>query len=53
MTCFDSFGIECISKKIKKTIGNKNNTTNIYRIQAYVSIMCEYFFNEFIYFMFK
>ena len=28
---FDSFGVEHIPKKIRKFIGNKNITTNIYR----------------------
>ena len=32
---FDSFGVEHITKKIKKFIENKNMITNIYRIQAY------------------
>ena len=31
-TYFDSFGVEHISKDIKKFIGRKNSTTNIYRI---------------------
>ena len=39
---FDSFGVEHISKKIQKFKGNIN-ITNIYRIQAYVWIMCGYF----------
>ena len=34
-------------------IGNKNIITNIYRIQAYDSIMCEYFCIEFIDLMLK
>ena len=40
LTYFDSFGVEDIPKEIKKFIGNKNIITNIYRIQAYDSIMC-------------
>ena len=32
---FDSFGVKHIPKKIKNVKGNKNITTNIYRIQAY------------------
>ena len=40
----DSFGVEHIPKEIKKFIENKNITTNIYRLQAYDSIMCGYFF---------
>ena len=34
---FDSFGVEHISKEIKKFIGNKKIQTNIFRIQAYGS----------------
>ena len=52
---FDSFGIEHIPKKIKAFINNSNNnkniTTNIFRIQAYDSIMCRYFCIGFIDFM--
>ena len=40
-------------KEIKKVIGNKIITTNIYRLQAYNSIMCEYFGIGFINFMIK
>ena len=40
MDSFDSFGVEHIAKEIKKLIGNKNIMTNIYRIQAFDSIMC-------------
>ena len=43
VTYFDSFGVEYIPKEIKRFIGNKNIITNIYRIQAYDSIMCGYF----------
>ena len=43
LTYCDSFGVEHIPKKIRKFIGNKSITTNIYRIQAYDSIMCGYF----------
>ena len=50
---FDSFGVEHILKEIKKFVGNKNNITNIYRIQAYDSIMCGYFCIGFIDFMLK
>ena len=52
VTYFDSFGAEYISKEIKKLIGNKN-TTNIYRIQAYDSVICGYFCIGFIDFMVK
>ena len=47
-TYFDSFGIEHIPKEIWKFMGNKNIKTNIFRIQAYDSIMCGYFCIEFI-----
>ena len=50
---FDSFGVEHIPKEIKKIIGNKNIITNIYRIQAYDSIICECFCIGFIDFMLK
>ena len=36
-----------------KFIGNKNIIKNIYRIQAYDSIMCSYFCTGFINFMFN
>ena len=50
---FDSFGVEHIPKEIMKFIGNKIIITNIFRIQAYDSIMCGYFFIGFINFMFN
>ena len=53
VTYFDSFGDENIPKEIRKFIGNKNITTNIYRIQAYDLIMCGYFCTGFIDFMLK
>ena len=53
ITYFDSFGVEHIPKEIKKFIGNKNIVANIFRIQAYDSIMYEYFCIGFINFMFK
>ena len=34
ITYFNSFEVENISKEIKKFIGNKTITQNIYRIQA-------------------
>ena len=49
---FDSFGVEHIPKEFNKFIGNSNTTkssslerikSNIFRIQAYDSIMCGYF----------
>ena len=55
---FDSFGIEHIPKEINKFIGNEQSSSakahnkkikaNIFRIQAYDSIMCGYFCIEFI-----
>ena len=39
-TYFDSFWVEHIPKEINTFIGNKNINTNIFRIQAYDSIMC-------------
>lgn len=53
MTYLDNFSVDCISKEIEKFIGNKLSTTNIYRIQAYDLIMCEYFYIEFIDFVLK
>ena len=60
---FDSFGVEHIPKEIMKFIGNEQSSsakarnkkiiTNIYRIQAYDSIMCGYFCIGFINFMFS
>ena len=43
VTYFDSFGVEHISKEIKRFINNKNIIANIFRIQAYDSVMCGYF----------
>ena len=48
---FDSFGVEHISKEIKAFINNKNIITNIFRIQAFDSIVCGYFCIGFIDFM--
>ena len=49
---FDSFGVEYISKETKNFIGYKKDIkTNIFRIQAYDSIMCGYFCILFIDFM--
>ena len=52
-TYFDSFGVEQIPKEIKNFLRNKNIITNIYRIQAYNSIMWGYFCIGFIDFMLK
>ena len=53
VTYFDSFGVEDIPKENKAFIKNKNITTNIFRIQAYASIICGYFCIGFIDFMLK
>ena len=42
-----------IPKEAKAFIKNKNITANIFRIQAYDSVMCEYFCIGFIDFMLK
>ena len=51
VTYFDSFGVENIPKEIRTFIGNKNIKTNIFRIQAYDSIVFGYFCIGFIDFM--
>ena len=53
VTYFDSVGVEHIPKEIKAFINNRNIKTNIFRIQAYYSIMCGYFCIRFIDFMLK
>ena len=53
VTYFDSFGVEHIPREIMKFIARKKIITNIYRIQAYDSIMCGYFCIGFINFMFN
>ena len=53
VTYFDSFGVEHIPKEIMKFIARKKIIANIYRIQAYDSIMCGYFCIGFINFMFN
>ena len=50
---FDSFGIEHIPNEIKRIIGKNNIKSNIFRIQAYDSIMCGYYCIEFINYMLK
>ena len=40
VTYFDSFWVEYIKKK--ELMGNENVMTNVYRVQAYDSIMCRY-----------
>ena len=57
VTYFNSFGVEHIPKEIIKFIEDRNIIfiifTNIFRIEAYDSIMCRYFCIAFIDFMFK
>ena len=53
VTYFDSFGVEHIPKEIMNFVSRKKIITNIYRIQAYDSIMCGYFCIGFINFMFN
>ena len=53
VTYFDSFGVKHIATEIKKFIGNKNIIANIFRVQAYDSIMCVYFCAGFFGFMLK
>ena len=48
---FDRFGLEHIPKKIKAFVNNKNIKTNIFRMQAYDSIICGYFCIGFIEFV--
>ena len=52
-TYFDSFGIEHIPNVINKFIGNRNIKSNIFRLQAYDSVMCGYYCIEFINHMLK
>ena len=52
VTYFDGFRVEHIPKEVKQFIGNKNIKTNIFKIEAYDSIMCRYFCTGFIDFMF-
>ena len=52
VTYFDSFGVEHIPKEVKAfTDRSLSITTNIFRIEAYDSIMCGYFCIGFIDFM--
>ena len=52
-TYFDSFGVEYIPKEVKKLIDKSTVVTNIFRIQAYHSIICGYFSIRFSDFMLK
>ena len=49
---FDSLGVEHIPKEINK-FNNNDIESNIFRIQAYDSIMCGYFCIKFINYMLK
>ena len=49
---FDSFGVEHVPNEIKRFIGHKDIKKNIFRIQAYNSIICGYFCIGFIDLMF-
>ena len=53
ITYFDSFGVEHIPKEIKAFIKNRNIKINIFRIQAYDSVMCGYLGIGFINLMLK
>ena len=53
VTYFDSFGVEHIPKNIKIFIDKSIVVANIFRIQAYDSVMCGYFCIGFIDFMLK
>ena len=46
VTYFDSFGVERIQKEIKKFIGNKNIEKNIFRMQAYDSVMFDFMLKD-------
>ena len=53
VTYFDSFDVEHIPKEIKNVINKSIVVTNIFRIQAYDSVMCGYFCIGFFDFMLK
>ena len=53
LTYCNCFGVEHIPKEIKKFFDNKNIATNIFRMQAYNSVMFGYFCIGFIDFMFN
>ena len=48
-----ALGLNTSQKKSKHLNNNKDIIANIFRIQAYDSVMCEYFCIGFINFMFK
>ena len=45
--------LEQIPEEIKNFIGNKNIQSTIFRIRGYDSVMCRYFYFEFISFKLK
>ena len=49
---FDVVSVEHVPEEIKEFIGNKNVKANVFRVQASNSIMCGYFCNGVINFMF-
>ena len=51
VTYIDNFRVEHIPKEIKRSISNKTTTADIFRIQAYDSVMCGCFCIGFIDFM--
>ena len=51
VTYFDNFGVEYITKEIRKFIENENIVSNIYRMRAYDSVIWGYFCIGFIDFM--
>ena len=53
VTYLHSFGVGHIPKEIKKIINNKNIIANVFRLQAYDSVMCGYFCIGFVDFMLK
>ena len=53
VTYFDSFRVEHAPKEIKNITNNKNIIANIFRPQAYDSVMCGYFCIRFIDVMLK
>ena len=53
VTYYYSFGVEHIPNEIKKSIRNKNIIKNIYRIEAYDSVMCGYTCMWFVHFVLK
>ena len=42
VTYFDSFGVEHAPEEVERFVGNKSIKANIYRMQAYASIICGY-----------